>query len=300
MDEGELAPADALETPAVALAAVDALIEAHRSDIDAGVLRILGGPNTPGVSASAELSVAAARHARDRGLRLAMHVAESTAAVDRVREATGRTGVVDWLDHLDALPPGTVAAHCVHLTAAEIGLLAGRSVAVAHNPVSNLYLGDGIAPVPELLDAGVTVGLGTDGAASNDTQDLWEAMKVAALIQRVRPAAPRWLKPGEILRMATIGGAKAIGMEERIGSLEAGKRADVTLVRVGHAPHAATVHDVLAHLVFVARSLDVATVLIDGQVVVRDGRLTTVDAPALASAAQDRGRALAGRLATLG
>jgi 5-methylthioadenosine/S-adenosylhomocysteine deaminase len=209
----------------------------------------------------------------------------------------GIEGVVRWLDGLGALQPGTIAAHAVHISADEIEILARRGVAVAHNPVSNLYLGDGIAPASELLDAGVVVALGTDGPSSNGTLDAWENLKVAVLISRVRNNS-RWLTPIDGLRMATINGARALGMASLIGSLEVGKRADVTIVQAGHAAHAIGSHNIASYLVYSARAADVRHVIVDGQIVVNDGRLLEVDETALLAEGRGRADDLATRLRT--
>jgi 5-methylthioadenosine/S-adenosylhomocysteine deaminase len=295
MDIGTLAPDNALEDIPIALAAIDGLLDAHREAIDSGMLRVLGGGNTPGVSASGPMIAAQARHAQARGIGVSMHVAESAAVLDAVRSATGSEHVVEWLDGLGALQPGTIAAHSVRVSSEEIALLGRRGVAVSHNPISNLYLGDGIAPVAEMLDAGVTVALGTDGASSNGTQDPWENLKAAVLLSRIRDDA-RWLTPREGLRMATIDGARAIGLANLVGSLEIGKRADISLVDVGHAAHAVGTHDIHSHLVYCARAADVRTVLVDGRLVVEEQRLVGIDLPSLLEEARQRATGLAHRL----
>lgn len=299
MDLGDLAPAESLEPVDVALAALDDLLGRHRQAIADRTVRILGGPNTPGVSASDGLCIAAARHAADRGIGLSMHVAESPVALESVARRYGVDGVVRWLDGLDALPRGTIAAHAVHLLPGEIEILAERGVAVAHNPVSNLFLGDGIAPLSELLAAGVLVALGTDGAASNGSQDLFEVMKLSLLLPRIREPQPRPVTPLDVLRMATIDGARALGLDEVIGSLEPGKRADVTLVRLGENAHSMPVHDLVTELVLCGRAADVATVLVDGGIVVDEGAVTTVDEDALGVEVRRRGAALGDRLRAL-
>jgi 5-methylthioadenosine/S-adenosylhomocysteine deaminase len=295
MDSGALAPQEALEDAATALDAVDRLLDVHRGRIEAGMLRVLGGGNTPGVSASGALTAAAAQHARRRGIGISIHLAEARAVVDAVRSATGIEGVARWLDQIGALQPGVIAAHAVHVASDEIQLLARHRVAVAHNPVSNLYLGDGIAPVAEMLDAGLVVALGTDGASSNGTQDPWENLKTAVILSRVR-AGSRWLTPRDGLRMATINGARALGMDRLTGSLEAGKRADVVVVDAGHTPHAAGTHDPVSHLVYAARAGDVRTVVVDGRIVVSEGRLVTLDEAAVVAEARDRANQLGDRL----
>jgi 5-methylthioadenosine/S-adenosylhomocysteine deaminase len=299
MDIGDLAPPESLESQEEWSAAVDALLATHADEIAAGTVRILVGPNTPGVSASDELCRAAARHAEERGIGLAMHVSESRDVLEATERRYGVSGVVRWLDGLDTLPTGTLAAHCVHLDDEEIAILARRQVAVAHNPVSNLYLGDGIAPVSQLLAAGVTVALGTDGAASNNSQDLFEVMKLAALLPRIREPRPRPVTPLDALRMATMGGARALGMDDRVGSLEVGKRADITLVHVGTRAHMVPVHDVVTELVLNGRAADVAGVLVDGQILMEDGRLTTVDEAAVIAEARSRGVIVGERLRAL-
>jgi 5-methylthioadenosine/S-adenosylhomocysteine deaminase len=299
MDLGDLAPPQSLEPVEVALAHVDALLERHAAAISQGTVRILGGPNTPGLSASGDLCVAAADHARQRGIGLAMHVAEAAEAVEAVRRREGVDGVVRWLDGLGALLPGTIAAHAVHLQPDEIETLARHGVAVAHNPVSNLYLGDGIAPLADMLAAGVVVGLGSDGAASNGAQDMFEVMKLSLLLPRVTGRQPHRVTPLDVLRMATIDGARAAGLGDLTGSLEAGKRADLALVRLGREAHSMPVHDTVTELVLCGRAADVATVLVDGQVILEDGVLTTIDEDALLGDARRCGTELAGRLRTL-
>jgi 5-methylthioadenosine/S-adenosylhomocysteine deaminase len=300
MDSGTLAPAEALEDPASALGAVDRLLDGYRSRIESGMLRILGGGNTPGVSASGALTTAAARHARQRGIGLSVHVAEARAVVDAVRADSGIDGVVRWLEAIDALQPGMIAAHAVHLDSVEVAALARHGVAVAHNPVSNLYLGDGIAPAADMLDAGVVVALGTDGASSNGSQDPWENLKTAVLVSRVRGGDARWLTPREGLRMATINGARALGMDHLVGSLEVGKRADLLLLDAGHRPHSVGTHDPVSHLVYVARAADVRSVVVDGRILVDEGRLVTLDQAALLDDTRRRARDLGDRLRTLG
>lgn len=289
MDIGDLAPPETLESVAEAAAVLGGLRERHGRDVEAGHVRILAGPNTPGVSASASLVRAFADLARREGLSLAMHVAESREVLDAARRHAGMSGVVRWLAALDALPAGAIAAHCVHLDAEEIELLAKHEVRVVHNPVSNLYLGDGIAPLSQLLDAGVLVALGTDGAASNTTQDMFEVMKMAALLARVREPRPRDVRPLDVLRMATVAGARAVGLDHLVGSLEVGKRADLILVAVGSRPHSVPAHDVATDLVMGGRAADVATVFIDGHVVLEEGRVVTVDETALLATARERG-----------
>src|SRR5262245_16297614 len=176
MDIGELAPAEVIEAPEAGLRSVQALLDNHRRE-GGGMLTLMTGPNTPGVSASGEAAVAAQRFAAERGIGVSAHIAESRSVVEAVKRRSGRDGVITWLEGLGALGPNWIAPHSVHVSAEEIEILARRGVAVCHNPVSNMTLGDGIAPVVEMLKAGITVTLGTDGPASNNSQDMFEVIK---------------------------------------------------------------------------------------------------------------------------
>jgi 5-methylthioadenosine/S-adenosylhomocysteine deaminase len=296
MDESPLAPLEVLETPEAGLRSVEALLRRHRDEVADGMLTLMLGPNTPGVSATGRLAVATRAFAEEHGLRQSAHIAESTSVLDAVRERHGHDGVVAWLDSIGALGPGLLAAHCVHLSPSEIAILARHGVAVCHNPVSNMFLGDGIAPVVELLAAGVTVGLGTDGAASNNSQDMFEVTKMAALLQRARTRDPHAISPLQALHMATIDGARVLGLDNLVGSIEPGKRADLAIVDLRRAPHNVAVHKVPSHLVHCAKATDVDTLLVDGRVVMRDRAVAGLDEPRLLAQAQEAGERLVARL----
>ncbi|MBX5490146.1 MAG: amidohydrolase [Chloroflexi bacterium] len=295
MDVGGLAPPEVIETPEAGLRACETLLHRHRADIEAGRLQVWTGPNTPPLNASAALVRETHAFARAHGIGISTHVAEATSVVEAVRAQQGAEGVVAWFETLGTLEPPLLAAHSVHLTPGEITALAKHGCCVAHNPVSNGFLGDGIAPVVELLQAGVPVALGTDGAASNNSQDMFQVMKVAALFQRARRQDPMALPPETVLRMATQHGARALGLEHELGSIETGKRADLILVDLGTL-HNVAVHDVQSHLVFVARPSDVRTVLVDGRIVVDKGVLQTVDTEAIRQEGQARAARLVARL----
>ena len=296
MDVGTLAPPEVIESPEDGLRAVQSLLDNHRGDTDGGMVTFMTGPNTPGVSASGELAVATQRFAAERGLGVSAHIAESRTIVDAVRERTGHDGVITWLDSLGALGPNWIAPHSVHVSREEIDILARRGVCVSHNPVSNMTLGDGIAPVVEMLKAGVTVALGTDGAASNNSQDMFEVVKTAALLQRVRLQDSHAILPLQALRMATVNAAKALGLERLVGSLEVGKRADLILLDLLAAPHNVAVHDVVSHLVHCARATDVELAMVDGTVLMERRRVSGVDEPALLAQSQAAAERLVARL----
>jgi len=169
-----------------------------------------------------------------------------------------------------------VAAHCVWLDDDDVATLAAHGVAVAHNPVSNMILASGVCPVPRLRREGIVVGLGTDGPASNDSQDMVETLKIAALLQKVHHLQARALTAPQVLEMATIGGARALGLDGEIGSLEVGKSADLVLFSE-HCVTLANIHDPYQKLVYCASGREVSDVWVGGEPVVAGGRLVTVD-----------------------
>ncbi|GHK03231.1 hypothetical protein SY2F82_50280 [Streptomyces sp. Y2F8-2] len=212
--------------------------------------------------------------AREFGALLHLHAAENATEVATVEARYGRRPV-ELLDSLGVLGPDVLLAHAVDLTGPEIAALAGSGTAVAHCPVSNLKLGCGIAPVPRLLDAGVTVGLGTDGAVSSNTLDVFDAMRQAALVHKAA-GDPTAVDAEQAVRMATIEGARALGLGDRLGSLEAGKRADLLVLDLGR-PHLRPRHDVWSTLAYAAHSADVRDTVVDGRILMRDRVLTTLD-----------------------
>ena len=181
-----------------------------------------------------------------------------------------------FLESLGFWGPRTLAAHAVHVTAADTQILAARHVGVAHNPESNMKLASGIAPVEAMRAAGVPVGLGTDGAASNNDLDMFEAMRQAAFLHKLVAGDPRAIPAPVALEMATIGGARAMGMDHEIGSLEAGKRADLIVVSM-RAARQTPMYDPVSHIVYVTRGDDVRTTVVNGKVLMRDRRVLTLD-----------------------
>jgi 5-methylthioadenosine/S-adenosylhomocysteine deaminase len=169
-----------------------------------------------------------------------------------------------------------LAAHGVWVTEPEIALLQARGVGVSHNPESNMKLASGTAPVVAYLRANVAIGLGTDGAASNNDLDMFEAMRTASFLQKLETRDPRAVGARTALEMATIRGARALGMESRIGSLEAGKRADLIIVGMTGARQT-PMYDPISHLVYVARGDDVRTTIVNGRVLMRDRKVLTLN-----------------------
>ena len=221
------------------------------------------------------------------------HASENKDEVALVRRQTGDDNVA-FFDALGLCGPRTVLAHCVHLKAREVRILARTGTSAVHCPGANLKLASGFAPVPLLLAAGVNVALGGDGAPCNNTLDAFHEMRLAATLHLPR-FGPRAMPASEVLAMATLGGARALGLEAEIGSIEPGKRADLAVVDLS-GPHCAPPgDDPHATLVYCARASDVTQVLVSGRVVVRDRALLTLDAAALARKAPAEMRRLAAR-----
>jgi len=168
----------------------------------------------------------------------------------------------------------------VWVSDAEVAVLKARGVGVSHNPESNMKLASGTAPVPAYLKAGVALGLGTDGAASNNDLDMFEAMRMAAFLHKLQSIDPRVVSAKEALQMATIGGARALGMERQIGSLEGGKRADLIVVGMSTARQT-PMYDPISHLVYVTRGDDVRTTIVNGKVLMRERKMLTLNEPAI-------------------
>jgi len=213
--------------------------------------------------------------ARRHGTQFHMHAGESIVEVREIRERHHRS-VFDYLDSIEALGSDVLIFHAVWCTQSDTALLAEQRTAVSHNPVSNQYLASGVAPVTEWLQRGVVVGLGTDGAASNNTQDMFETMKSAALLQKVTRLDARAMTAEGALELATLGGARALGLADRIGSLEAGKRADLAVVSLRGVNAVPSLKPV-SSLVYTCRPSDVTHVVVDGKLLMEDRRVLTMD-----------------------
>jgi 5-methylthioadenosine/S-adenosylhomocysteine deaminase len=224
------------------------------------------------------------------GVPISIHMSESPFEVQYSKDTFGMTSI-ELFESIGFFDGPTIGAHVVWPTDAEISILANREVGVIHNPTSNMKIASGIAPVADMLAAGVRVGLGTDGAASNNDLDMWEEMRLASFLQKVEQMNPEVLPATTVLRMATIGGATAIGLGESIGSLEIGKRADLIQVAFDDVHHVPT-YDVISHLVYVTDEQDVASVVVDGTLLMRGKEFLTIDTERVAEEA----RALAAKI----
>jgi 5-methylthioadenosine/S-adenosylhomocysteine deaminase len=241
--------------------------------------------------------------ARENNWTIQTHVAETQREVADVTRQWGASPVRS-LNEIGALDGPLLAAHCVYLDEEELQLVQqkrdanGRShLRVAHNPTSNLKLASGFAPVPEYLKRDITVALGPDGTASNNDLDMWEEMRLAALLHKATTGDPTAVSAQQALLMATREGARALGLGAEIGTLEAGKKADIVLLNFDQ-PHLTPRHNVVSHLVYAAKAADVDTVLVDGKVLLQRGLWTTLDTPRIMAEAAQRAAILAGKAAS--
>jgi 5-methylthioadenosine/S-adenosylhomocysteine deaminase len=215
---------------------------------------------------------------------LVIHVAETQSESQTIRSKYGATPV-GFLEGLGFLDGRVLIAHAIWVDDTDVATLARRQVGVAHCPQSNMKLASGTAPVPALVSAGIAVGLGTDGAASNNDLDLWEEMDTAAKLHKLISMRADALPAREAVAMATIGGARAIRRDRDLGSLEPGKLADLIVVRTD-APHQTPLYDVYSHLVYATKASDVETVVVGGRVLMENRRVQTIDAPAVLAKAR--------------
>jgi 5-methylthioadenosine/S-adenosylhomocysteine deaminase len=228
----------------------------------------------------------AAALARKYNAPILIHVAEMKKELDDSRAQNGTTPV-QYLDKIGILGPDVVAAHCIFVDAADRKILAQRNVGCVHNPSSNMMLASGVSPVPELRAAGVAVGLGTDGpAGSNNDLDLMEEIDLAAKLAKITKMDPLALNAKAVVEMATIDGARALHMEKEIGSLEAGKKADLILIGLDE-PNAVPMYDIYAQIAYALKGNDVQTVIIGGRVVMLDKKVLTVEEAAAIAKARE-------------
>ncbi|HIE22988.1 MAG TPA: amidohydrolase [Candidatus Korarchaeota archaeon] len=230
------------------------------------------GPHAP-YTCSPDLLQESMDFAIENDCPIQIHLAEDYSEVEEIKKKYGKTPVKHVAD-LGLFKARVIAAHVIWPNEEEIPLLANRNVLVSHNPISNLKVAAGISPVPEMISKGVSVGLGTDGPASNNTVDMFETMKLAALIHKLAKKDPTIMKAQQVLDMATIIPAESLGLN--IGSIEEGKLADIVLLKT-NLPWWTPLHSVVSHLIYAARSTDVNIVIINGKIVLRNGKLKTLD-----------------------
>lgn len=210
--------------------------------------------------------------ARKYGVKIQTHVSETEWEIQQSLEETGMTPL-RYLESIGFLDDPLIAVHCVHLTPEEMEICRRRKVTVCYNPKSNAKLGSGIAPIAELREMGVDLCIATDGAASNDLLDIFEDMRFGAMLQKLRYNDPARFGEKEVFRMATEGGAKAMGLDA--GRIEAGKLADLILIDCA-AASIAPVHDPISALVYCGKSSGVETVIVNGRVIMEGGVIQTI------------------------
>lgn len=219
-----------------------------------------------------------------------IHLSETIGEVEDCQKQYGKSPIA-LMAELGVLDCGVLAAHCVHVSNDDIMIMQEKKVRVAHNPGSNMKLASGIAPVPAMLEAGLCVGLGTDGAASNNNLDMLEELRLAAMLHKVHSLNPLVVPAKQAVEMATVQGAKALGLGNTVGVLAPGYKADITLFNM-QAPHWYPRHDRLSLLTYAANAADVQHVMIDGRMVLVDKQLTTMDEEKVLYEAQQRGMRL--------
>ncbi len=283
-------PAPDHRTPAAALAYAEKFIERWRGDplITPGV-----APHSMYTLSTENLKAAAAL-SRRMGAPILIHAAEAPFESELSHKKHGLSPVA-YLDSIGLLGPDVIAAHTVWLDEEDIATLVRRGVGSIHNPSSNMKLASGVMRVVDLLAAGQAVGLATDSAASNNNQDLFQEMNIAAKLQKVTRMDPRALPARQAVEMATIGGARALHLDDQIGSLEVGKQADIILIGTA-ATHATPMYNVYSQLVYALNAHDVRSVVIAGKVVMEDRVMSTMDKPGILAKAHEYQRRISASL----
>ena len=264
-------PSPSCKTTAEGLAYTRRLIEKWQND---PLINIIVEPHSL-YTCSPEVLKNAKIIADEYDLMIGIHLLENKAELNQLLDKFGKSAV-SFLEDIGYLNDRLLAFHCVCVSAGEMKLMAQNGVKVSHNPASNMKLANGITPVTDMLDAGITMGLGTDGCASNNTLDMIKEMSTAAKLHKVAMLDPTVMDAQTTVRMATINGAKALGMGELTGSLEVGKKADIILIGLDK-PHLTPIYNEYSHLVYAAGGADVDSVIINGKVVMEDRRLLTIN-----------------------
>ncbi|MCR4909088.1 MAG: amidohydrolase [Lachnospiraceae bacterium] len=241
---------------------------------DCDRLHFMLGPHAP-YTCGPEYLKMCADVAKEKGVGIHIHLSESEAEIENMRKDHDCTPI-EYALKAGVFDVRTVAAHCVQVTDGDIDILKKHGVSVVTNPASNMKLGNGFAPIPKLMDAGVNICLGTDGAASNNTQNMLREMNLLGLIHKGNHRNPECVSAREIFRMATINGAKALGLENEIGSLETGKRADLVILRLD-VPSMMPCNNLIASLVYSANGSEPDTVIINGKIVMENREITTLN-----------------------
>jgi 5-methylthioadenosine/S-adenosylhomocysteine deaminase len=239
-----------------------------------GRIKVALGPHAP-YTCSTELLRWVRRKADELGVRIHIHISETEFEVEQIIDSYGARPF-EYLDEIDFLGDDVLAAHGVWLSDSEMDIIRDKKVKISHNPISNMKLASGVSPVSKMISKGINVSLGTDGAASNNNLDLLEEMKTAALLQKIYNLDSTLLSAQHVFEMATINGAKALGIEKELGTIEVDKKADLTLLNFNKT-HLTPYRHPLSHLVYSAQGSDVDTVICNGQILMQHRKLLTLD-----------------------
>lgn len=240
-----------------------------------GRIKVFFGPHSP-YTCSKELLKRVRLEANKYNTGIHIHVSETQKEINDIVEATGKRPF-EYLDEIGLLGPDVVAAHAVWLSDEEINIIKEKDVKISHNPCSNMKLASGISPVSKLLDKGICVSLGTDGASSNNNLDLIEEMKFASLLQKVDTLNPKALTSEDTLAMATINGAKALGLDDEIGSIEVGKKADLILIDTNEVNLVPDSTSLSSNIVYSANGFNVNTTICNGKILMENKKLVYLD-----------------------
>ena len=240
-----------------------------------GRIKVFFGPHSP-YTASEELLVKVRELADENGMGIHIHVGETQKEINDSLDERGLRPF-EYLEKIGFLGPDVVAAHCVWLSDNEIEIIKKHGVKVSHNPCSNMKLASGIAPVSKLIENGICVSIGTDGASSNNNLDLIEELKTASLLQKVSTLDPKVLDSNESIRMATIKGAEALGLDDEIGTIEVGKKADIILIDTAAANMTPDSSSLSSNVVYSANGSNVDTTICNGKILMENKKLTTLD-----------------------
>lgn len=268
-----------------ALEESEALFEEFHGSAD-GRITVMLGPHAP-YTCPPDFLTKVVTLARKLGAEIHIHLAETAGEVAECQTAYGKSPIA-LMDEVGLLDCGVLAAHCVHVSPEDIRIMKNKQVRVAHNPGSNMKLASGIAPVPQMLEAGLTVGLGTDSAASNNNLDMLEEIRLTALLHKMHSNDPLAIPAGTAVELATTGGAEATGLGKITGKLAPGYKADIVLLDMSGL-HWYPRHDRLSLLAYSAAGSDVHTVIVNGRIVLENKQLKTIDEERLIYEANTRG-----------
>ena len=241
---------------------------------DCDRLTFMLGPHAPYTCDDGFMRIVS-EEAKKNNMRIHVHLSESESEIEQIREKYHCTPI-EMAEKNGLFDVPAVAAHCVQITESDMDILKRKDVSVGTNPASNMKLGNGFAPVPEMLEKGINVCIGTDGAASNNSLNLFHEMSLLALIHKGVKRTPQCISAGETIRIATINGAKALGLEREIGSLEEGKKADIAILNLNKASLTPR-NNLIAGLSYSANGSEVETVIIDGEITMEDRKILTMD-----------------------